>query len=57
MAEVLCPWVPYQGATGGGAGSRKWVTHNAATKPSRIKPIMSYLSKRATPHYDIGNAG
>lgn len=46
-----------QGTVGGGVGSRKCVIHKAATKPSRVNPMMSYLSKRAMLHYDMGNAG
>lgn len=35
-----------QGTIGGGAGSKKCAIHNAAMKPTRIKPIASYRSKR-----------
>ena len=47
----------YQGVVGGGAGSRKCVIHKATSKPSTINPMMSYLSKRAMLHYDMGHAG
>jgi hypothetical protein len=35
-----------QGTVGGGVGSRKCVIHKAANRPTMIKPMMSYLSKR-----------
>jgi hypothetical protein len=44
-----------QGGNGGGVGTIKWVIHRAAINPSRIKPIMSYLSNRAMRHHDMTN--